>query len=399
MRILLILAFFVNSCFAQRGAFFSSIAGEGTAYVPPTASPIGILNNESFGNSSGWTLSGTNDFNYNSKLDISGANDATYSKYITKDNSAFNFRHFVLEVTFVVKDVGAGSYGFGVGFKSQNTWIEGTSMIQVSTASGTITPFLTYRGANAGATVFSGGSHLSASLNDVCKFVYTQSDGVGLLVMYNQTASTSISYPAVVDFQQNTNKLAVWSIGGTHQINNIKLSSDYLVGNEIMFIGNSITTGSHAGVFANHFSYNVGSYYSSMSVCSGGGDRTVEVLLALPRILQLQPKRVIIEIGTNNFGSGLSKASFIAELNSIVSQLQSVGASVFVLYIGPRGDSGIIPWNTDIASNVSSTINIYTGLLGSGSNLNPSYDFGDGLHWNAAGHALVGNTIRAYLGI
>jgi lysophospholipase L1-like esterase len=388
MRIICLLLFVVFQCSGQQ-AFFNSIGGRKS---------VGTLYDPSFSSSSGWSVSGTNDYNFTGKLQISGGNTSTYNKFLTLDNSYLNFRHRKTEFTFKIKDVSPSSNGFAVGWTSANPVAVVTEIIEINSQSGVIHAFQTVRGAENLHNAWVGATNLSCSLNDSCIATFTQTDARGSLVIRNVTAGTTATYTAIDDFYPNTSRLSVYSLGGTHEISRIQVSSDYIVGTDIVFIGNSLTTGYYSGPFSVHFSHLVGQNYSKMAVCSGGGDRTNEGLLNLTNILKLKPAKAIVEYGVNDIVFGNSQSTYISNLGTIYSTLHNAGVDVVILFVPPFTSGVSTSFNSAISSTFPKYVNIYSALVGSGDQLNPAFNSGDNVHWSAAGQAQVAATINSYLG-
>ena len=364
---------------------------------------IGPINNELFLSSSGWTVSGTNDFTFSNKLSISGANTSTYDKYITKDNSYQNFRLFTWDIYFTVKDVGSTSNGFGIGFKSVNTYLACDRFLEINTKNGIVSVYADFRSPTAGnaSVLFTGATNLNCSLNDQVHVTYDVYNSTGYLTVFNLTTGTKAVYSSIQEYNPNTSKLAVWSLGGAHQIDKVIISTNSRVCSDILFIGNSITTAGVVGNQALSFPAIVGAKFNNYSVCSGNGDRTTEVLLSMPNILKLKPKIAIILLGTNDAASGISTTAFTANFINIKSQLNAIGTVVYFCKILPRGNAGFDPFNTTLSVNIPSQylIDTYTSLKGTGIELAAAYDCGDGLHPNAAGHAVIANLIKSKLGL
>lgn len=394
-RILLLLALSLSSflSFSQKG-YLNSIRA--------AAPIIGEIYNESFTNLDNWTVTGTNDYTASPNgLTVSGANVSDYSKCITRNNSEFNYRQNNLKVRFKVMDISPTMGGFAVGFKSVNTSVQATHLLEINTQSSVINPFITTRGFSNSKTAWSGASNLSCAINDVVEATMSLYFNSLSLTIRNITGGTSATYTTPINGYPNTSVLSFYSLGGTTSDVSITLSSDFVVGSEILFMGNSITVGFQAGLQTNQFSYLVGKKYLNYATCAGSGDKTSEALLALPNILKLKPKIVVIELGTNDYGFGVSANTFITNLISIRNQLIAAGAKVYVCKILPRNNSGIDAYNTKIDENIPSQyiIDTYYPMKGAGIELNPIYDSGDGIHPNAAGNIKIAEILELQISI
>lgn len=190
----------------------------------------------------------------------------------------------------------------------------------------------------------------------------------------------------------NTAKFCIKAGNESYAISKISWSIQSLKNADRMAIGNSITHGAFAESRAGRWGELAG-----MEINAGSSDRTTEVLLRIPQIIKLAPKKVFLLIGTNDLGYGYSSGTWQANYSSIVSQLQAAGITVICCLLLPRNDISVTTFNNWIIANYPSNyIDTYTPLWsGSGTGLKNTYDSGDGLHPNAAGDVVLANTIMA----
>lgn len=118
--------------------------------------------------------------------------------------------------------------------------------------------------------------------------------------------------------------------------------------------------------------------------------------------MRIVPRSVIVCLGTNHRFQGVSLADCQAAMASIVMAIQSFNLIPVVLS-APPVLSPVVPrfevqtLNTWLTKQGWRYVDIYSLLVGSGTALNPSYDSGDGVHWNNAGHAVVYQAVASYL--
>lgn len=112
--------------------------------------------------------------------------------------------------------------------------------------------------------------------------------------------------------------------------------------------------------------------------------------------------RVIILIGTNDLASGASAASIFANIQTITNQALADGLDVVVCTVLPRGNgpayspdlqARLEALNTSIMAMTNVTVvDLYSAMGETAPNqhkLKSTYDSGDGLHPNGAGHTAM----------
>jgi hypothetical protein len=85
--------------------------------------------------------------------------------------------------------------------------------------------------------------------------------------------------------------------------------------------------------------------------------------------------------------------------SNLVFQLKAAGARVKHCLPTPRNSVNLMPLKNFIQANypAADVIDCWTPLLINTSSLNPIYDSGDGVHFNDAGHLVIGSIIRTNL--
>jgi len=126
-----------------------------------------------------------------------------------------------------------------------------------------------------------------------------------------------------------------------------------------------------------------------VDVFGGEGDRSVETVNDIPYILTFKPKYVVLNIGRNDIGSGVSSATWQANYASIVSQLKAAGCTVIHLLPIPEGGG------LDQSALKTYITTTYSGdlMIDPSTGWSSSYNSTDGVHPNAAGHRYIASLI------
>jgi len=142
----------------------------------------------------------------------------------------------------------------------------------------------------------------------------------------------------------------------------------------------------------------------TVTIFSGSGDNTADVLACLNSIKLFKPTKLFLAIGTNDYN--VSPATWQTNYASIVTQLQAAGITVIVASLLPRNGfnySGAKTWIDTTYSGTNTIVDLYTNFLdpdqgGNPNGINPVYS-SDGLHLNAAGAVLYASLLETALGI
>ena len=130
------------------------------------------------------------------------------------------------------------------------------------------------------------------------------------------------------------------------------------------------------------------------------GARSADIVTYLPQIIKMTPKRVFLNIGTNDqyYGS-VTLSAYLANIDLITNALTGIGCQVTLISILPNNgtNSATIPtWNTALAAKANGTtityVDIYTGMDNGSGNLAPA-NTSDGVHLTAAGNIAVYNLL------
>lgn len=164
---------------------------------------------------------------------------------------------------------------------------------------------------------------------------------------------------------------------------------------DLAFVGNSITAGISSSAYANGYTQLSRLSIPNSTIIAGPGMYTQDVYKELKSILLLNPKRVSLLIGTNDFGA-IPLDSTKLYYRKIVDTLTAHGITPILISVLPRNTATASPpdFNTWIQATFPTVqyIDMFTGMKRAASDsLLAVYDVGDGLHPNDAGHSYMAN--------
>lgn len=170
---------------------------------------------------------------------------------------------------------------------------------------------------------------------------------------------------------------------------NLKVSAGYANAN-YAFIGDSLTQGRNAAVYADGFVSKLRVLYPNDVINAGAPSATTaNWKTRLRPVIDLAPRYAFICLGTNDLNSGRALVDIYADYKNIVSQIQAAGITPIVISVPPFNNGNVPTLNAWLSAQGWTYIDIYNLLVGTGTKLNAAYDSGDGLHWNSAGHNVV----------
>jgi len=374
--------------------------------IAPAKKPLGTVVNNSLTSSTGYTAAGSTttwSFTGSGLTTSGGSNDnsntQTWTGYYT------NATNYAESITF--KPTAYGN-GIGIGLNSNNGQIIG----RMSLSGGIATLYIDdYRSATIYNKV-TGSNTLTFALNDNIQLTlyrfnydwYLFANDITSGVSVSCQVSDPLSYGEIA-FEWASANPAIFHYGGSQTITNHNLTINNLVGNDFVIVGNSISVGMQSGSPNNTFASLLGQYYNGgVNLEGGGGNTTSNDVQLLPEIVALHPRFLIFTDGVNDAVSGYSAATSEANMQTIITtcisnNITPVFCTILPLTAAYGGASNstyqaaIVTLNTYIngLKNVI-VVDTYTALA-SGSVLNASYDSGDGIHINTAGHLQYYNTL------
>ena len=155
-----------------------------------------------------------------------------------------------------------------------------------------------------------------------------------------------------------------------------------------MFVGDSKTQGAAASSFYNTYPGILGSSYENIGIQAGFGDKTQDVLNRIAEIILINPKQVVLSIGSNDQRAGVSQATFEANYASITSQLTSAG--IEVIHLSPMYETALnlTAQYTYVSTNYSPFVDVFYVVQEAG-NLS-----GDGIHPSEAGYKAIASRLN-----
>ena len=204
----------------------------------------------------------------------------------------------------------------------------------------------------------------------------------------------------------SSSKLGIGTIGGTHWVTNLTLSSTDQKNVDYVVIGDSMTAGYCTTALTDRWLDEVRVANPSLTftktACQNDGADTA--VNKNTEISTINASKAIIWIGTNQAvqeSSGAALASFA----TLMSNLNSAGISesdCIIINALPRGgDANIIPFNTGLSSTYTSAtiIDAYSEAddAGSPGNIKAIYSCGDGVHGNDAFNTWISGQINSIL--
>jgi len=298
------------------------------------------------------------------------------SQYITIPNYANSDENLDIEVLFIVNDINGRSPSIGKKSINSSGDLSGdltasydfsTNFIRIDQIAGNATP-----------------SGFSVAIGDLCSIKLSQrgSDVLATFTNINQDKSATNSFKF---YTTNVSDLVIYNGFSNVDIKKIKVTSATNSSPDVMYIGDSksqLPLGVNKG---NRFA-NYTSQFGLVDVFAGHGDKTVETLAGLPYILNhIKPKYVVLNQLRNDLANGVSSATYQANYNSIVSQLNAIGATVIHLLPIPETVLDQSAITTFISSNFTNLVNP--------SAFDPFTQTSDGFHPNDSGSRFLANLI------
>jgi lysophospholipase L1-like esterase len=382
----------------------------------PSTAAIGVIYTDNFNRSSpGSDYSVTAPavtFSQNGAyLRAARATTGGFANYIQllkpSSTQGFNSEKFKATLRFRVVTT---SVGLSVGWKS----ISGNSVVDITGLMQTGSPSTTLARAYQNGSALATSSTFSTVNGDQCEVEIYREPATTITVtarkLNGSPASASINYAFPTGtgspLAWNISQLAIYFNGGTYDLESFTIEQELLKYSRVCFVGNSITQWYFASIYQNRYAAKsmVGSSYPYI-VMAGQGQRTAEILNNVDEIVSVRPRYVVLMIGTNDIGTGVSSATWQANYSSFVESMISNGIRVVLCYVTPRNTYDFRPttvgspnkWILDTygADSRVQIIDTYTPLKDAGGNgIDATYS-SDGIHPNNAGTTVLANTIQA----
>jgi len=182
---------------------------------------------------------------------------------------------------------------------------------------------------------------------------------------------------------------------GQIDVNSLKVTAEYKNA-RFAFLGDSLTQGRFATNYADGFAAKIRADYPGEVLIAGAPSAlSADWLTNIESMKMMTPRRVFVEVGTNDFINAVPFATYQANMTAIIAALESVGCSVVLMSLPPLGNATVrTVWNAWLAGLGKPYIDIYTPLA-TGDALNATYNSGDNVHFNTAGNTVVYDAIKA----
>lgn len=185
------------------------------------------------------------------------------------------------------------------------------------------------------------------------------------------------------------------------------LNDDAVIGATVFF-GDSLTDFFPVqDFFPNRIIYNRGI----------AGDTTKDLLERLDNVVKIQPKKIIIQIGTNDLGKGVKIEKIIKNIEKIYQTLQKEVPNIEIIALSLYPVSHHKMWLSPVIAGIRSRkkilktntllqalcmklnipfVQLYSQLADAKGRLNREYTL-EGLHISGRGYAVIANVLKDYL--
>jgi len=374
---------------------------DGVIDCRPASGMLGVLfNSTNFTSLAGFTPNGATPTIVGSALQFSGGmQDFTHS---------FDFDQYTTlplwsqTGTITVGSQSSTSVGLGLGTRSYEVGGALLGVVgYVDLTTGTITSghvYVTALSGGTGVTLANAPTPLSISAGDVVQVQVTRNYNIitttatdlttnAAPVIASATYSLAAGAPALLP---NLGRFAVYNFGGTQTLTSLNISSAAPVGADVVLVGDSKTVPYYAGIMTNAWSAAVGASIRSVTE-AGGSDESADALLNLPEIEALKPNNVVLNIGRNDYCTGTSVGTVLANIESFTTQLEALGIKVYQmlpLYETVCDQSALTSAIAGEYPSTSFTANVEPGFSSSSP---------DGIHPGTIAQPIIYNAITSYL--
>jgi lysophospholipase L1-like esterase len=247
----------------------------------------------------------------------------------------------------------------------------------------------------------SSGNRLNAAIGNKIKVTAFFKESVLTVIATNLdnpntvVVSYTFSYAlAAPNIKPNSGKLNILASSSTATMYSWKFGTAYYKNVDVLFLGDSITSGYYVGNESSRFQ-NVYSSLTGKTVATfaGAADRTIEIVnsTSLSMYTSLLPKKVHILIGSNDVANGILNTTIQNNLTTIINAFLAIGTKVYIGTLLPRNGVNLTTINTFIRNLSNVTVIEYYNVMesspGSG-NINPVFS-DDNIHPNVTGAAFI----------
>jgi len=303
----------------------------------------------------------------------------------------------------IVSSLGS-NIGFGVSFYSNNTaganW--GYTTYLASNASPG-TPHL----AKQDGTLDQTGTNISFSVGDVIRTTLEFKDSVVVATFQNLTTAGAVTTITktlasnTTPYTANTGTWALQNFSGTYEVQRLKVSSTSTI-NPTLMVAFDSKGQINANNFASRFSSLLNLRYPTVLNYSGGGDMLKDFIDKRSEINRINPEQVLIGLGSNDLRYGNSLAVTEYRVDQIVNMFSGSSTKLAFTIIpedSTGGGTGTGIGLTALKNYLSSTypsnyIDLWT-FMSTSNVLKSTYNSGEGIHPNNAGHKVIDSLIAA----
>jgi lysophospholipase L1-like esterase len=315
-----------------------------------------------------------------------GANTYTQSLDI-KGNSALE--NFTITGRFKVGDKTGTSYGFGLGIRTTGVYAMYAFFNMTNGAnSGKITLDNV-----VGLTTSTG---LAFSVGDTIIFSLEKTRANIIVQAYNQTTKAAplrLTYNYTIYSPSPSlswyGKYAIFSKGGLFSVDSLSVFSKDIKNPDLLILGDSKTCAYQASNYSDGYAQMIQAKYKNTDIYAAPGFQLQNALTTTDQIISLNPKAVLMALGSNDIRSGRTFAQYTADYDTIVNRFIAAGIQVYhalPFYEKPISVKPLVDYiiATYPADRIIDTYNpmLATGALDT-----------DTLHPSPAGHQAIYKTI------
>lgn len=356
-----------------------------------------IYNESSWADVSDFTLDGNATAVLSgSKIDVGTTGGGVFTDTIRIDRPTGLDKYKITFEVDVINAPTATSYGLGIGVVSRNTSVpfEMSTWHIMWTGATRSDMAIYYNGGSGYGSIASDTSGVTFSQNDILRYEIEQDVNVLTFTVSNlsTTSRRELIYTYTLPtspFLNNAGDFALYMIGGTYEMQKLQIESKEFQRAKLMCIGDSKTVGYSGTAFNTSYPQQLLSNYGKIANNSGGSDKTAEVLLKVTEIIAYAPKKVLLNIGSNDKRDGVTLAQWKTNYDSIVSQLSAAGISVYHLLQLNETVLTFTDYNAHINATYSASKIVDAGTI--------SLD-GDGIHPSQTGMDEIYSAIVAQIG-
>ena len=182
-------------------------------------------------------------------------------------------------------------------------------------------------------------SAVTFSTNDYIQMWVTREGNVITAYARNATtngATVSVRYiynylTNTVPIMPNIGRFAIYSFGGSFTVDSLSITSKEVKNAKIAVVGDSKAVGYYAENYSTSYPSKLGEKYKSTIIVAGANETTADLITRLNEVIALNPKQVLLQIGSNDIRTSVSASTIYANYDTIYNRLTRAGILVFPL--------------------------------------------------------------------